>query len=147
MVSDRLPSPYDDIVILRDDGCRRVCAVDVVWEAVEDILRTRENQKTRGQLERLFVRWCAGHKMTKEQFLHEDTRRASNGKSYGLYVFKPFQLRCYGVRLTIDNSICFVITEHDLKKRIKASQAKLNAAAEKAAEIEGRAKHGGGGRG
>lgn len=145
MVGERVSTPYDDIVVLREDGCRRVCALASVWADVDDILQT--HVKPRGQINKLFDRWCADHRLTKEQFAHEGTRPASNGKRYGVYAFKPFQLRCYGVRLQLDGYICFVITECDLKKRDKANAAKLDSAAEKAAEIEGRAKHGGGGRG
>lgn len=126
----RLPAPLDDLLIVRI-GEKGAIYVDInVWAEVDEIFAT--NPKEKGPMLRLFERWCDGHRLTTEQLRNEGQYHDGrpNGKEWRVLALKSFQLRLYGVDVTLNGrSKCFVGLSCDLKKQNQASKAVLQSTA------------------
>lgn len=98
---------------------------------VEEWNRFRE--KERGRVERAMKNYAAGRKLPREQFRFESREKVGDerGTTVGVWTFKGWQIRVYGIELRWGATNYFVCSEIDTdKKRDKADPACLRRAAQ-----------------
>ncbi|HEX4183364.1 MAG TPA: hypothetical protein VHY34_08900 [Caulobacteraceae bacterium] len=103
-------------------------AVGSDFDQIEDTKKDR--------LIRVMELWCAGTKLTPEQFNGNEGRAKKGGVNVLVGAFKTHKMRLYGAAMTIDQRRTFVIVDSDLaKKQNKADPTILKRAKGRAIDV------------